>query len=102
LAVVYHLKISDSNGYDKWLNESKDNFGCKRLFRVKADPVAREGMLIDEIVIDEFPSIQAAFEFFSAFDETLDQVCAEYTVLAIEPEPSVTFRIVKIISWFIR
>jgi hypothetical protein len=102
LALVYHLNISDSNGYDEWLYESKGRFGCKRLFRVKADPVAREGMLIDEIVIDEFPSIQAAFEFISAFDETLDRVCAEHAVLAMEPEQPVTFHLVKILSWCVR
>ena len=54
MAFVHHLKIKDPNGYNKWLNESKNSFNSKRLFRVRVDPVAREGMLIDEIVIDEF------------------------------------------------
>jgi len=102
VAFVYHLKVKDSTGYGKWLNESKDKFGGKRLYRVKIDPVAREGMLIDECLIDEFPSVQSAFEFISAFDDTLVRVCTEHTVLAIEPEPSVTFLFVKVISWFIR
>jgi uncharacterized protein (DUF1330 family) len=102
VAFVYHLKIGDSNGYDKWLNESKNKFSGKRLFRVKADPVAREGMLIDEIVIVEFPSIQAAFEFMSVFDDSLKRICAEHMVLAIMPEPPVTFHLVKVISWFVR
>lgn len=102
VALVHHLKIIDLNGYGKWLRESKNSFNSKRLFRVKADPVAREGMLIDEIVIDEFPSIQAAFKFLSTFDETLSRVCAEHTVLAIKPEPSVTFYMVKIISMVVR
>lgn len=101
-AFVCHLKIEDFNGYEKWLNKSKDKFSGKRLFRVKADPAPREGMLIDEIVIDEFPSIQAAFEFLSAFGDTLKRVCAEHTILAIIPEPSITFHVVKVISWFVR
>ena len=28
VAFVYHLKIRDSNGYDEWLSESKNRFGC--------------------------------------------------------------------------
>ncbi|MGB3212284.1 MAG: hypothetical protein WBB19_16400 [Desulforhopalus sp.] len=102
VAFVYHLKIRDSNGYNKWLSESKNSFSSKRLFRVKADPVAREGMLMDEIVIDEFPSTQEAFGFMSTFDDTLKQVCSEYTILTILPEPSVTFHLVKGISWLVR
>lgn len=101
-AFVYHLKIRDLDGYENWLNESKDKFGSKRLFRVKVDPVPREGMLIDEIVIDEFPSTQAAFKFMSTLNDALKQVCTEHTVLAIKPEPSATFRLVRIISWFVR
>jgi len=102
VAFVYHLKIEDSNGYNKLLSESKNSFSVKRLFRVKTDPVAREGMLIDEVVIDEFPSIQEAFNFISAFDDELKQVCTEYTVLAIMPEHSITFHLVKAISWLVR
>jgi len=88
--------------YGKWLSESKNSFHVKRLFRVKVDPVAREGMLIDEIVIDEFPSIQLAFDSMSSHDDAFKQICSEYAVLAIVPEPSVTFHLVKGISWFIR
>ena len=102
VALVYHLKIEDLKGYEKWLNVSKDNLRGKRLFRVRADPVAREEMLIDEIVIDEFQSVQAAFEFMPAFDDTLKRVCTEHTVLAIKPEPSATFHLVKGISWLVR
>jgi hypothetical protein len=102
VAFIYHLKIEDFKGYEKWLSESKDEFGSKRLFRVKADPVPREGMLIDEIVIDEYPSTKAALESMSAYDDSLKQVCTEHTVLAIEPEPSFTFTLVKVLSWFVR
>ena len=75
VAFVLHLKIIDSNGYDKWLAKSKSRHNGKRLYRVKADPVAREGMLIDEIVIDEFSSIKEAFDFLSTFENSLMQVC---------------------------
>lgn len=102
IAFVWHLKIRDNNGYEKWLSESENSFSGKRLFRVKADPVAREDMQLDEIVIDEFPSIKAAFEFISTYDDVLRRVCAEHIVLAIKPEPPLTFYLVKVISWFVR
>jgi uncharacterized protein (DUF1330 family) len=102
VAFVYHLKIEDSDGYDKWISESKDGFSGKRLFRVKVDPVAREGMWIDEIVIDEFPSVQTAFEFLSTFGDALKRICTEHAVLAIVPEPSLTLHLVKVASWFAR
>jgi hypothetical protein len=102
VAFVYHLRVRDSNGYDKWLSDSENSFNGKRLFRVKADQVAREGMLIDEIVIDEFPMIQYACNFLSAFDETLKRIFTEYTILAIIPEPPATFHFVKGVSWLIR
>jgi hypothetical protein len=102
VAFVHHLKVRDSNGYHKWLGESKNSLNGKRLFRVKTDPVAREDMLIDKIVIDEFSSIKEALDFMSAVDDTLKQVCSEYTVLAIMPEPSATFHLVKGISWLVR
>ncbi len=100
MAFVYHLKITDLNGYDKWLAKSTHN--RKRLYRVKADPVAREGMLIDEIVIDEFSSAQEAFDFFSTFESSLKQVCSEHTILVLIPQPSITFHVVKGISRFVR
>jgi uncharacterized protein (DUF1330 family) len=100
VAFVYNLKIKDLNGYDQWLTKSGHN--GKRLYRVKADPVAREGMLIDEIVIDEFSSVQEAFDFLSTFENSLKQVCFEHTILAIIPEPSITFHVVKGISWLVR
>jgi len=100
VAFVYHLKIKDLNGYEKWLTKSRHN--GKRLYRVKADPVAREGMLLDEIVIDEFSSVKEAFDFLSTFENSLKLVCSEYAILAILPEPSITFNMVKGISWFVR
>ena len=100
VAFVYHLKITDLNGYDKWLTKSRHN--RKRLYRVKADPVAREGMLIDEIMIDEFSSVQEAFEFLSTFENSLKQVCSEHAILVVIPESSITFHVVKGISWFVQ
>ena len=100
VAFVYHLKIKDLNGYDKWLTKSRHN--GKRLYRVKADPVAREGMLLDEIVIDEFSSVKEAFDFLSTVENSLKLVCSEHTILAILPETPITFNVVKGISWFVR
>ena len=99
VAFVYYLKITDLYGYDKWLTKSRHR---KRLYRVKADPVAREGMLIDEIVIDEISSLQEAFDFLSTFENSLKQVCSEHAILAVIPEPSITFYVVKGISWCVR
>ncbi|QSX37666.1 hypothetical protein [Shewanella sedimentimangrovi] len=102
LAIVYHLKISDTPAYESWLRESQGKFGCKRLFRVKADPVAREGMLLDEIIIDEFSSPRSALMFLSVYSEALQKACSEHAILVVKPEPWIKFRLVKFISWLIR
>lgn len=102
VALIFHLKIDDFEGYKVWFDESKSKFGSRRMFRVKADPAPREGMEIDEIVIDEFPSSQSALEFMSAFGADLKKICSNHAVLAIVPEPSATFRIVKAISWLVQ
>jgi hypothetical protein len=102
LSFVYHLKIRDLDGYKKWLNESEHSFSGKRLYRVKADPVAREGMLVDEILIDEFSSLKEGLNFMSAFGGALERFCSEHVILAIKPEPSIIFHFVKWISWLIR
>ena len=62
---ILHLKIADLATYENWIAASQNRYGGQRLFRVKVDPVSREGMLIDEIVLDEFPSAHAAFEFMA-------------------------------------
>ncbi|WP_028582124.1 hypothetical protein [Desulfogranum japonicum] len=100
VAFVYHLKIKDVDGYDKWLTASRHN--GKRLYRVKADPVARKGMVIDEILIDEFSSLKEAFDFLLTFEHSLKLVCSECTILTIVPEPLITFHVVKGISWLVR
>ncbi len=102
VAFVYHFKIKDADIYKEWLKESSHNFGCKRLFQIRPDPVPREGMRLDELVIDEFSSVQEAFDFNAAFEDIFQYFCSEYAVLAIKPEPSRTFLTVKGISWLIR
>ncbi len=59
-------------------------------------------MLIDEIVIDEFPSSKEAFAFLSNVATSLHKVCSEHSILAIIPEPAFTFYLVKVISGFVR
>ncbi|GLQ29967.1 Dimeric alpha-beta barrel [Litoribrevibacter albus] len=102
LALIYHLNIKDSVGYESWLKATMNGAGGKRLFRIKPDPVAREGMLLDEIVIDEFTSYKAAFDCLEHHCETLAQVCAECSILCVEPEPPVRFKIVRAISGIVR
>lgn len=102
IALIFHLKIVEFDHYAEWLDKSKNMLGSRRLFRVKVDPAPREGMEIDEIVIDEFPTSQSALEFMSVFGPELKKICSNVVVLAIEPEPVATFRIVKAISWVVQ
>lgn len=102
MALIFHLKIDDIDTYSRWLKESANKFGSKRLFRVEVDPVPREGMEVNEIVIDEFPTSKSALDCMLAFWSNLKGCCNEVAVLAIEPEPPATFRMVKAISWIVR
>jgi len=102
VALIFHLKIEDVDGYVNWLEESKNQLGSKRLYRVKVDPAPREGMLIDEIVIDEYSSAKSAIESMSAFGVDLKRVCSVHAALAIVPEPPGTFLMVKAISRLVR
>ncbi|WP_203219207.1 hypothetical protein [Pseudoalteromonas sp. S16_S37] len=61
------------------MNRNEKQSG-KRLYRVKVDPVAREGMLLDEIVIDEFVSPQEALSFFATFEPVLKKNCSDLVV----------------------
>ena len=101
VALVYHLKIAHSSGYEKWLDSSRDQFASKRLFRVKVDPAPREGMLIDEIVIDEHVCAQSAVDFIASYRDSLSQVCSIYTVLIIVPESAFSFRLIKAMAWLV-
>lgn len=80
--MLLHLKIADLASYESWTAASRNRCGGQRLFQVKVDPVPREGMLIDEIVIDEFPSVHAALEFMAAYGAPLNQVCSGLAILA--------------------
>lgn len=102
VALLFHIKLKDGDVYEKWLNDSDAHFGAKRLYRVKVDPVSREGMRIDEILIQKHPNAQSALAFLSAFDAGLSQLSQEYTILALKPEPSITFKFVKTLSWLIK
>ena len=102
VALVFHLGISDASAYRAWLAETNGKLGSKRLNRVKVDPIPREGMVIDEIVIDEHPSAQSALEFMATYGDDLKQACRELAVLAIVPEPPATFHMVRVISWLVR
>ncbi len=102
VAFVYHLRISEPGGYQSWLARDLKQFGGKRLYRVKVDPVPREGMHIDEILIEEYASARAAIAYLSKLARELTPFCDEYTVLAIEPEPAITFWMVMLVSRVIR
>ncbi len=102
VALVFHIGIADASAYRAWLAETNGKLGSKRLYRVKADPVPREGMVIDEIVIDEHPTAHSALHFLATYGDDLKRACRELAVLAIVPEPPATFRMVRVISWLVR
>ncbi|MBU2712207.1 Dimeric alpha-beta barrel [Zooshikella harenae] len=102
VALVFHIKIKDVEGYQQWFAESQNKFRSRRLYCVNIDPVPREGMLLDQLVIDEFSSAQSASAFMSVYGVALKELCSVYAVLAVKPEPFMTFCVVRVISWFIR
>ena len=56
VALIYHLQVREAVAYNNWLRKSDDllkSIAGKRLFAVSVDPVPREGMYVDEIIIDE-------------------------------------------------
>jgi hypothetical protein len=83
ISLIFHLKINDFDAYGRWLKESKNKFGSRRLFRVKVDPVPRGGMEINEIVIDEYSSSKSALEFISNFEPSLKECCSEVVCLKV-------------------
>jgi hypothetical protein len=101
VALVYHLKIADKIGYENWLDHTNEQSNSKRLFRLKVDPVPREGMLIDEFVIDEHHSALSALDFISTYRGSLAQVCSVHTILIIIPDPPLKFYIAKSIAWLV-
>lgn len=102
VALIYHLRIRDNAAYNNWRSKSVGllkGMGGSRLFNISADPVAREGMSVNEIIIDEYPSSGMALDFIKATKSELSEGCHEVTVLAIKPEPSLKFRIVRAIAF---
>lgn len=101
VALVYHLQVRDGVAYNNWLrksNELLESMAGSRLFNMSVDPVPREGMLVDEIIIDEFPLAEVALKFILATQDDLTDSC-NVTVLAIQPEPPLKLRIVRIVAW---
>jgi uncharacterized protein (DUF1330 family) len=102
VALVYHLQVRDNAAYDNWLQKSIDlleSMAGSRLFMISVDPAPREGMLVDEIIIDEYPSTGTALKFVAAIQADLSDCCHFVTVLAIQPEPPLKLRVVRIIAW---
>ena len=102
VALIYHLQIKDNEAFSNWRINSTEllnRSGGKRLYNISVDPVPREGMLINELIIDEYPSPEAALEFVAATQTELSETCQNVTILAIEPEPNIKFRIVHVIAF---
>jgi|GEM_PF-1314262 len=102
IALIHHLQIKDGTAYNNWMRKSKDlleSMAGNRFFNLSVDPVPREGMYVDEIVIDEYPSAEAALKSATATQAELMDSCKNVTILAIQPEAPLKFRIVRIAAW---
>lgn len=102
VALIYHLRIGDKAAYNNWYSKSSDlleSMDGSRLFNISVDPVPREGMFVNEIIIDEYPSAEVALKFVGSTQAELIEKCQEVTILAIQPEPHVKFRIVRAIAF---
>jgi hypothetical protein len=100
VALIYHLRVRNRTACNNWhkkSNELLESMAGSRLFNISVDPVPREGMSVDEIVIDEYPSTEVALKFVEAIQADLTGCCS-VTVLAIQPESPLKFRIVRIIA----
>jgi len=103
VALVYHLQVRDGAAYDNWLKKSIDlleSLAGSRLFMMAVDPAPREGLLVDEIIIDEYASSGTALQFVAATQADLTDCCHFVAVLAIQPEPPIKLRVVRILAWF--
>lgn len=101
VALLYHLQIRDKTAYNNWYSKSRDlleSMGGSRLFNISVDPVPREGMLVDEIIIDEYPSAEVTLKFVAAIEAELSVSCQNVIILAIQPEPHLKFRIVRVVA----
>jgi hypothetical protein len=102
VALIYHLQIRDKAAYNNWYSKSSGllkSMGGSRLYNMSVDPVPREGMLIEDIFIDEYPSAAVAIKFVEAIQFELFENCLDVTILAIQPEPNLKFRIVRVIAF---
>jgi len=102
VALVYHLQISDGDAYNNWFRKSTDlleSMAGNRPFNMSVDPAPREGMFINEIIIDEYPSAEVALKFVAATQADLTESCNNVTVIAIQPNSPVKLRIVRIVAW---
>jgi uncharacterized protein (DUF1330 family) len=101
VALIYHIKVKDSKAYKTWCinsSEQLESTSGRRVFNFAVDPVAREGLLIDYVVIDEFFSPKIALEFFSVTKAHLNSSCSQNTVLAIYPEVKLKLFIVRMLA----
>jgi len=102
VALIYHLQVRDKEAYSNWYIKSTDllkSMGGSRLFNMSVDPVPREGMFVDEIFIDEYPSAEDTLKFIAATEAELSESCQNVTILAIQPEPQLKIRIVRVIAF---
>ncbi len=100
--MIFHIRLENVSLYQAWLRAAYSQPGAKGLYRVKVDPAPREGMVIDEVLIFEYPLPEAAMSFMSALGPDLQSACRELNVLAILPEPAATFVMVRFVSWLVR
>ena len=59
---------------------------------MSVDPIAREGLWVDEIFIDEYENGARAIEGYEATIDELVKVAEDVTVMVVEPEPRSLFR----------
>ena len=97
VTLVYHLKVSDPEGYSRWLTETLDQPSAKRLYRIDVDPVRHDGMDIDEVLIDEYTNAHQALDVVCAYYERLKAVCSVHTILFVVPESAAKFALGKLI-----
>ena len=101
VALIYHLQRGDAAAYDNWYGKSSqllESMAGSRLFAMSVDPVPREGMFVDEIVIDEYPSVEIALQVVTATLAELTEGCRNVTILAVQPEPSLKLRLVRMVA----
>lgn len=102
LALVYHIKISDTDVYEHWCSQARSEPDVQRSYRVCVDPVPREGILLNEIVIDEFSTGAQALKFLESTLDSLDAACTYYSILCVVPESAFRMFVVRLIAWWVQ